>query len=111
MVCDKNNRDCMLKMCKKCSNDNINLQKFIEKLMDDQTTSDDIYFSNWESTDRTKLINTSLSPQKFVEEQFEKMKLLVHSYYAYQQVRKKIIKSILLAFCFILFFFYFQMKH
>jgi hypothetical protein len=44
--------------------------------MDDQTTSDVIYFSKWESTDRAKLTNTSLSPQEFVEELPEKMNIL-----------------------------------
>lgn len=84
IVCSKENRDCMLRICDKCP-PSTNLTNYIEtkfQLEED----DEINFHQWVSVDRTQLIDMTLPFNEFTDMLVTKLETLVpHGYIAKSQ--------------------------
>jgi len=84
IVCDVNNKDCMLHHCGECPNINV-LKTFIREQLKENTIQQttEIRFKQWQSTDRSTLEDEELDFDDFVEKLAEKyVKLTEHHFIA-----------------------------
>jgi len=78
MVCDQNNKDCMLQRCPNCPGESV-VFKFLRSKFD-------LTFVQWITTDRTEMIHQTLSLFEYLKLLMVKLiKLLPHSFIAKQQ--------------------------
>jgi hypothetical protein len=66
IVCDRENRDCMLRECKECPSPNSDLRKYLEDHLAN-FESDQVAFSMWMSTARTVMMSTVNHATEWVE--------------------------------------------
>ena len=85
IVCDINNKDCMLQQCENCPRDDL-VTNFLEGKLED--ISEEITFAPWVTTNRTEMItgNQTLPVNEYLKLPMTKlMKLLSNSFIAKQQ--------------------------
>ena len=84
IVCDADNMECMVHHCVGFKN----LQAYLEGKFSAFEFDDDIIYSQWDITDRTKMINYSSSVEEFIELLVHQVdSLTTHSYVAKSQAR------------------------
>ena len=64
MVCDINNKDCLLQQCENCSRDDL-VANFLEGKFED--ICKEITFSQWITTERTEMINQTLPVNEYLK--------------------------------------------
>ena len=64
MVCDPNNKECMLQRCADCPGDEAVAEYFEEKF---DNTHDDITLAQWVTTDRTEMIHQTLPVNEYLK--------------------------------------------
>lgn len=83
MVCDPNNKGCMLQRCSNCPGPDIVAEYLQQKFENEE---ENITFSQWVATDRTELVYKILPINEYLDVLMTKLAaLLPHSYIAKQQ--------------------------
>ena len=88
IVCDTEDRECMVQRCPNCPQSPGNLREFLFDLMEDHEQDDMIEFQQWTTTDRSNLINQREYLVDYIELVIEQLqKLTAHSYLAKAQAK------------------------
>ena len=86
VVCDLNNKMCMIHRCENCPGDEV-LREFLDEKFAD-SEEEEISFQQWQGTDRAMLYTQTTSTQEFIELIVNAISnLTVHSYIAKCQAR------------------------
>jgi hypothetical protein len=81
IVCDSENKECMVHRCANCPDNTSKLEEKIYELIGDYEEGDTIEFNQWVTTDRAELIFQSEKVPDYVNMVIEKLvKLTAHSY-------------------------------
>jgi hypothetical protein len=81
VVCDLNNKMCMIHRCENCLGDEV-LREFLDEKFSD-SEEEEILFQQWQGTDRAMLYTQTTSTQEFIELIVNAISnLTVHSYIA-----------------------------
>ena len=95
LVCDTENKICMVHRCQNCPR----IDGLLDKLMEMFSDMEPIYFQQWQSTDQTQIMTLSLPRFKFLQVLAEKLDhLSAHSHIAkaqaaYLRHRKETLKT------------------
>ena len=85
LVCNINNKDCMLRHCEKCPPKE-NLKKFLYEKFEEWDPEDEISYSSWVSTDRTQQVKFTVSLEEYVETLINSLETLIpHSFISKSQ--------------------------
>ncbi len=88
VVCDPENRECMVQRCPKCPENSNDLRKYLLEFLEDYDEDDKIDFKQWTTTDRANLINHQESLLDYIELVVSQLqKLTAHSYIAKSQTK------------------------
>ncbi len=86
VVCDINNKMCMIHRCENCPGENA-LREYLDEMFGD-SLEEEISFQQWQGTDRAMLCTQTTNAQEFVELLVNAIsKLTVHSFIAKSQAR------------------------
>ena len=86
VVCDNTNKLCMIHRCPKCPGKNNRIEYLYQIIPDN--TEEEINFQEWESADRTTIVNMVMQKFEFIEFLAKKIDLLTaHSYIAKSQAK------------------------
>lgn len=82
LVCDRQNRDCMLRRCDVCPKTSESLKLHLREILEDYDEDEDIKFSQWVSSDGRMTLQTMLLPcGEFIDFTIKKIESLIpHSY-------------------------------